>query len=104
MLNWYHNLYIGKSAKKRIRYYIRRINGKKLIQDVYLITLAANGVDYLDIINSSYLLQPAVFRRCPLIVGIAKGYDEARELVLLMLDDTLKSTGTTNIRNYIMQR
>lgn len=104
MLNWYHNLYIGELAKKRIRYYIRCINKRKLVRDVYLITLASNGVDHLDIINCHYLLQPVVYRRCPLIVGVAKGYDEACDLVISMLSDTLKNTGNTNIRNYILQR
>ncbi len=72
--------------------------------DIYLITLAANGQDMLDIIHSAYLKQPAVRRNLPMIVGIAKGYDEALELVQQMLSETYQATGTCRIPEYLMDK
>ena len=72
--------------------------------DIYLITLAANGQDMLDIIHSAYLKQPAVRRNLPMIVGIAKGYDEALELVQQMLSETYQATGIYRIPEYLMDK
>lgn len=104
MLDWYNHLYIGDNARKKAEKYMKNIEKGKPAAHVYLITLAANGVDQLDIISSYYLLQNTVYGRCPMIVGIAKGYDEALELLLCMLKDTLELTGTANIKEYLLQR
>lgn len=104
MLKWYEQLYVGDNAKNRINYYIRRISNGKPVKDIYLVTLASNGVDQLDIIKSNYVLQPIMKKMCPMIVGIAKGYDEARALVVSMAMDSIKTTGDADIRKYIMQR
>ena len=104
MLKWYEHLYVGEGAKKRIRSYIRRISNGKPVMDIYLVTIASNEANQLDIIKSHFLLQPIVMKMCPMIVGIAKGYEEAQELVVSMVEDTMKATGGTDIRNYFMQR
>ncbi len=103
MLNWYNHLYVGDNAKKRVEKYKKNLDKRKMTPGIYLVTIAANGVDQLDIISSYYLLQNTLYCRCPMIVGIAKGYDEARDLVLAMLEDTLANTGTANIKDYLLQ-
>lgn len=103
MLKWYDNLYIGDGSKKKVAHYISRINHRKPVRDIYLITIASNEANQLDIIKSSYLLQPIVMKMCPMIVGIAKGYDEACELVVMMIEETLNKTGNADVRKYLMQ-
>ena len=51
MLNWYKGLYVGNNAKKRKKKLIRRINQGAGVMDVYLITLASNPRDQLDIFS-----------------------------------------------------
>lgn len=104
MLKWYKYLYVSENAKKRINYYIRRISNGKPVNDIYLVTIASNEANQLDIIKSHYLLQPVVMRMCPMIVGIAKGNEEARALLVQMVEDTLKETGGADVRNYLLQR
>lgn len=104
MLKWYENLYVGENAKKRINYYIRRISNGKPVKDMYLVTIASNKVDQLDIIKSHYLLQPMVMRMCPMIVGIASGYEEACTLVISMVEETFRETGGVDVRKYLLQR
>lgn len=104
MLNWYNRLYVGDNAKKKIEKYRKSLNRGKLVPGVYLITLAANEVDQLDIISSHYLIQNAVYRRCPMIVGVASGYKEALSLVIRMTEETFSRTGTANIKDYLIQR
>ena len=104
MLKWYKYLYIGDNAKKNIEKYKRYLNRGEFVPDVYLITLASNQADQLDIIRSYYLLQDTLYRRCPLIVGVAKGQQEAQNLLLHMVEETYAKTGTANVKEYLMQR
>ena len=104
MLKWYEELYVGENARKKVRHYIRQVNRGKQLMVVYLITIASNEANQLDIIKSNYLLQPVVMRMCPMIVGIAKGYSEAQDLVIQMVEETLNKTGNADVRNYLLQR
>ena len=54
MLKWYEHLYVGDNAKKRINYDIRRISNGKPVKDIYLVTIASNEANQLDIIKSHY--------------------------------------------------
>lgn len=104
MLDWYEHLYIGDTVKRKIKKYKNKLDKKKTVPDIFLITLSSNDVDQLEIINSFFLLQEVVYQRCPLIVGIAKGYEEACELVIQMTEDTVAYTGSANIKEYLLRR
>ena len=97
-MEWYSKLYIGDRAKPKAEKIIRKLKRNAGQIDIYLITLAANGQDMLDIIHSAYLKLPAVRRNLPMIVGIAKGYDEE------MLAETCAQAGNTNIPEYLKQK
>lgn len=103
-MNWYSELYIGEGAKPKAKKIIRKLKRNAGQIDVYLITLAANGQDMLDIINSAYLKQPAVRRNLPMIVGIAKGYEEAVGLVQQMVREAYEATGDCRIPEYLAQK
>lgn len=103
-MNWYSELYIGEGAKPKAKKIIRKLKMNAGQTDIYLITLAANGTDMLDIINSAYLKQPAVRRNLPMIVGIARGYEEAVSLVQQMLTETYEETGGYRIPEYLAHK
>lgn len=103
MLTWYNRLYIGNNAKRKVNRVIKRLNAGKLVPGTYLITLASNEKDQLDIINAAQLIQPIVYRRCPMVVGIASGYDEAVELVIQITEESLEKTGKADLRKYLAQ-
>lgn len=101
MLNWYKGLYVGNNAKKKKKKLIRRISQGAGVVDVYLITLAANSRDQLDIFSANELLQKARRKNCPVIVGLACGYWEALELAQTMIQQTYRETGTGNVRKWL---
>ena len=101
MLNWYKGLYIGNNAKKKKKKLIRKISQGAGVVDVYLITLAANHRDQLDIFPANELMQKARRKNCPVIVGLACGYWEALELVETMVQRTYRETGTGNVRKWL---
>ena len=70
-------LYIGDRAKPKAEKIIRKLKRNAGQIDIYLITLAANGQDMLDIIHSAYLKLPA---------------------------ETCAQAGNTNIPEYLKQK
>lgn len=104
MLNWYKGLYVGNNAKKKKKKLIRRISQGAGVIDVYLITLAANCRDQLDVFSANELLQKIRRKNCPVIVGLACGYWEALELVETMVRQTYQETGTGNVRKWLEEQ
>lgn len=104
MLNWYKKLYVGDNAKKKMKKTIWKVNHGAGVLDVYLVTLAVNPVNLLEIISANQLLQKSLRRRCPQIVGIAKGYEEAVEVVERIVMEVYNETGAVNVRRYLEQQ
>ena len=94
MVNWYKNLYVGDTAKKKQKKWMRRIENKKAVPGVWLLTLPSNQQNNLDVIPADLLLQPAVRRNCPMIVGLV-------EAIAL---ETYRETGEVKIREWLLNR
>lgn len=101
MLKWYNNLYVGNTAKKKQKSIIRKINNGSGQLGVYVVTLASNHANNLDVFSANHLLQSFFRSTCPLIVGIAKGYHEAIELVQSITEEVYEKTGTADIRSFL---
>ena len=104
MLNWYKNLYVGDNAKKKQKKLIRKINQGAGVIDVYLVTLAVNPANSLEIISANYLLQKPVRRNCPMIVGLCSGYYEAVDLEEQIAKEVYEDTGAMDIRGWLLQK
>jgi len=100
-MKWYRCLYIGEQAKKDRHRIISKIRHNKLQAGIYVITLAFNQRDLLDIYPSYVLRQKYFQKQDYLIVGIAKGYKEAVELATTIVTEVYTETGTFGIREYI---
>ena len=97
MVNWYKNLYVGDTAKKKQKKWMRRIENKKAVPGVWLLTLPSNQQNNLDVI-------PADLRNCPMIVGLAVSREEAFELVEAIALETYRETGEVKIREWLLNR
>ncbi|WP_099468284.1 hypothetical protein [Konateibacter massiliensis] len=100
-MRWYRKLYVGKTAKKKRYEIVWKVKHGAGMLDVYLITLASNEENLLDIWNSSVFLQPYYRKQDFFIVGIACGYDEAVELAAKIVEELYQNTGDFRIRQYI---
>lgn len=100
-MKWYPYLYIGPQAEKKKNKILWKLRCNAGLVNVYLITLSSNGKDLFDIISSSYLKQKALRRNLPMIVGIAVGYEEALDLVIRIVEETIKNRGDANVKQYL---
>lgn len=103
MLDWYKKLYVGETAKKKEKKLVRRISRGRMTPGVYLITLASNGRDQLDILSAVQAVWRGKRGLCPPIVGLAGSYGEALELVEQMARETFDQTGRADIRSYLTE-
>lgn len=99
-MEFYRDLYLTENLKKKKYRMMWKLKTGSGMVDVYVITIAANGRDLLDIMNSSIALQPVVHNRLPLVVGMASGYDGALRLVQKIIEDVHRDTGTYDVRSY----
>ena len=86
MVNWYKNLYIGDNAKKKSKKLIHKINQGAGVIDVYVITLAVNPENSLEIFSANLLMQSALRRNCPIV------------------NEVYQETGTAEIRTWLEAR
>lgn len=88
-----------KSPKKLLH----KLNKSKIPCNFYVISLA-KGANQLDI-YPAYCLQQSYYRmHQPVIVGLAKNYDEAVDLVMRIVSESLEYTGKCNLKEYIHSR
>lgn len=100
-MRWYRHLYMGEQARKSRYRIVGKIRWNKLQMDVYVITLSSNQKDLLDIYPSYVLRQKYFQKQEYLIVGIAKGYEEALEVAARIVTEVYTETGAFGIREYI---
>ena len=101
---WYDKLYVGESIvhkTKKIKWKIMHNAGQI---GIYVITLASNRQNLLDIIPSYELMQRGYPKREMVIVGLAKGYDEAVEVAASIVDEMYRNTGTFAVRTYLAEK
>ena len=99
-MEWADNLYVSESAAGKKDKIIRKAERGAGMVQVYLIALASNEQNLLDIFHGAHLKQPAFYSQSLRIVGIACGMEEARELTLKIITDIYQKTGEFEVRKY----
>ena len=72
--------------------------------DIYVITLASNPQNLLDVIQAQELMQKAYPKKELFIIGLARGYDEALELVKQIVDEVYQRTGGFDVSSYLNEK
>jgi hypothetical protein len=103
MLIFSPNLYLGEGIKsKKLDKIKKNLIHKPLFAGVYIITLARNSSDQLEIMDARQLVQ-GYYDKYPLkVVGIAKDYDDALKLIEQLTQECLHERGDCNLREYLI--
>lgn len=100
-MKWYKNLYMGEYAGKKKNRIKWKVNHGVGMVDTYLITLPTNSSNLLDILPSWNLQWSFIRQNCPMIIGIAEGYEEAAYLVSSIVLEVYEATGAFEIEKYL---
>lgn len=103
-MNWYQNLYIGQTALKKKNEILEKIEQKQNMLMVYLITLAPDTRNQLEIVTPTVFYQQAKRWGYPMIVGIAWGMREAKQVLLQMTEEVYHATGGLDYKAYFLQK
>ncbi len=102
-MEWYRNLYASDSVAHKVNRIKWKINHNAGTVSVYVIAFSSNPKNLLDIIPAWELMQKSYPKKNMKIIGLAKGYQDALELVRLIIDETYQKTGTVDVRTYLKE-
>ncbi len=103
-MKFYRNLYLSPGLEKKKNKVIRKLKTGKLQINIYVIILASNPKNQLEICNSTLFLQPGYPPKDYFVVGITKEYEEALEVVEEITKEVYNETGGADIRSYIIKK
>ena len=94
-------MYVGEGIKNKQKVMWKLKHGAGML-DIYVISLATNESDQLDCMKCCYFKQKAIRDSIGTIVGLAKGYSEAQKLMIAMIEEAFRETGSANVKEYLM--
>lgn len=100
-MEFYRHIYFGEEAKKNKKKILYRIKHRKIQKDIYVITLASNEDNLMDIYAANTLLQPGYKKADIKVIGVAIGQDEAYALATAIIQDLYTKTNEFKIKEYL---
>ncbi len=83
---------------------MRRVEAGAGCPGLYVVALAANPANLFDIFSADLLMQDALRRSCPPIVGLAMGKARATDLALSIAMDAYRQNGDFDMSRYLKGR
>ena len=100
-MRFYQHLYMGEQAAGKRFQILQGLRERKILPDIYVITLASGGNNLLDIYSCLEIRRPWREAEDPLVVGIATGYEEACLLAGQIVSQVYRETGGFAVRQYL---
>lgn len=103
-MRWIKRLYVGEHAEQKKDRILRGIRESRVQLDVYVLQLSMRSRQ-LEIISSLMLLQ-SWYKNSEeyIVVGISKGQEEARLLLMQIVRDAMKRLGEPDLYRYLSLR
>ena len=97
---FHKSCYFSDEIKKKGREKARIRSGKADLMS-YVVTLAENPGEQLDIMRSIFLKSRRFKSSPPVICGIARSYKGATDIVLMMAEDAARAGMPGRLRDYL---
>ena len=96
---WYDDLYLSENIEKKAD----KIKWK-ITHNAGMLHMPQNNDSLLEIISTKELMQRYYPKKNLVIVGIAKGYEEAVTMAATIVVETMNSLGSTNVKQYLKEK
>ena len=103
-MRYYRHLYVGESLEKKKKKIISKLEKGKFQLDICILVLPDTEKNQLEIINPNLFLQKNYPQREYFVVGIAKGFEEALEILEEIVQNVYNETKGADIRSYILNK
>lgn len=101
---WYDDLYVSSNIEAKAEKIKWKIKHNAGTVRMYVITLPRNPENLLEIISTVELMQKHYPKKGLVVVGLAKGYEEAVSVAASIIVETMNELGTTNVKKYLRER
>lgn len=98
----YYNLYTNESIREKKLQILKQIVEGKFVVNKYLVVLTQNEQNHLEFFDSAFVSGKIIDKEELFVIGLADGYGGAVKIVEIILNEVLKVTGGTDIRNYLL--
>ncbi|MCR4787902.1 MAG: hypothetical protein K5888_04890 [Lachnospiraceae bacterium] len=98
-MRYYKYLYVSDSIKDpdKIKLSLKLHKG---LLGIYVVMLSSDP-DQVEIMNAAFLKMPYYRKHPPVIVGIARTFDEAAGLVTDMVKESMFRTGQASVKKFL---
>ena len=93
----------GEKASSKKTKILKALKKEKFIFDTFIITIPQSDSGIMEIYPSYILYQDIYKDICDSIIGIAKGKDEAYDMVSSFVMECFKATGGFDVKDYFMR-
>ena len=97
------NIYTGEMEEKSFKKMLRKIQLKRPVMGIYVITQPIENHGLLEIYNYNELLQPYYRNKkgTVLVVGVASSREAAAQVVADMMEDMMQQLGRIDVNEYL---
>ena len=103
-MKWYKDLYVGESIRHKTKIIKWKIKHNAGQINIFVITIASNPQNLMDIIPAHELMQKAYPKKELFVIGLAKGKTEAYKVVTQIIDEVYRETGGFAVLPYLQTK
>lgn len=103
-MKFFQNLYLGEKIAPKLEKVMKKLNNGKPVLDLYLIVISEHPDNMLEIVPQKEILQKGYPNIDFRVVGLASGKKEALAVIQIIIEESLKETGSADARDYLNRR
>ena len=102
-LQFFPKLYLGEGINAdKLDKIKKRLEEKPVLSNVYVITLAKNPENQLEIYDAKQLAQSYYVKYPPYIVGLASDHDEALAVLERIVQECFRARGDCRLKEFLI--
>lgn len=101
MVRWYKDLFLDGITKHTASKIKQQIEKEKLQYPIFLVALASNENNLLDVMNVNELLFSYYKKRTTYILGLASSRQQAKIMAAAIISKVYQDTGECDVRSYV---
>lgn len=102
-MKWAKKLIYGEEASKKRTGYVMKLKMGKGIFGLYAIVVNSGSPNQIEIVHSKELMWKKYPKEDLTLIGLAKGLDEAYEVVEKLANRSFKVTGAYDLKSYVLE-
>lgn len=101
MVRWYKDLFLDGITKHTAGQIQKGIEKERIQYPIFLVALASNEKNLLDVMNVNELLFPYYKKRTTFILGLASSRQQAKIMAAAIVSKVYQDTGNCDVRAYV---